>query len=93
MNGIKQSGRLTIFVAEPLGSPWCYISEVKWLIPLRSAKTADSAVKLTGKLDRDGGVVVGRGMAVRVEGGLNDLGRNGAFAANAPVVATKFDDR
>ncbi len=44
------------------------------------------------KLGRDGGVVVGRGVAVGVEGGLNDLGRNCAFAANAPVVATKFDD-
>jgi hypothetical protein len=45
-----------------------------------------------GKSDGDGGVVVGRGVAVGVEGGLDDVGGNGAFAADAPEVATEFDN-
>jgi hypothetical protein len=44
------------------------------------------------KLGGDGGVVVGAGVAVGGEGGLDDFGGNGPFAADAPVVATEFDD-
>ncbi len=40
----------------------------------------------------DCGVVVRRSVAVEVEGGLDDLRGNGAFAAYAPEVSTKFDD-
>jgi hypothetical protein len=44
------------------------------------------------ELGGDGGVVVGRGVAVGVEGGLDDLGGNGAFATDTPVVAAELDD-
>ncbi len=40
----------------------------------------------------DGGVVVCGGVAVWVEGGLDDFGGDGALAADTPVVAAKFDD-
>jgi hypothetical protein len=44
------------------------------------------------ELGGDGGVVVGRVVAVGVEGGLDDFGGDGALAANTPMVAAKFDD-
>ncbi len=44
------------------------------------------------KSERDSWVFAGGAIAVGMQSGLDNVGRNSAFAANAPEVATKFDD-